>query len=573
MANYQLVMLEASDIQEYVFGSNELVQNIGASELVFHALTSWVFETLDELGLTHNVPKLNGAYEIAPDLGQYEITDASIAENDLGAEVIYTGGGKALVMFRDQPNARAFVEKLTRRALRDAPGLALVVASESVTWDTENDLRRALAELNRKLNARKHDRPFSTPLLGLGVTAPCAFTGLPAVNDDWYAEQNNEPMRLVSVVVDAKIRAFRDYQDERLQMILPQVRTTLQGKHALQDFVYDFDLLGSHGASSYLAVVHTDGNGMGKRFKKLGEKFSNNQDHARALRRLSASVSRASTAALNEAINALLQSHDDETDTFGGIVPVPLKAKRERNPQTGKMEIKRERQLPFRPIVFGGDDVTFVCEGRLGLTMAREYLNAYAAQELDDGKPATARGGAAVVHTHFPFARAYALSAKLCDSAKKYIKKFPNESLTALDWHFAVSGAVRDLDEIRAREYKVGQGNLYLRPYRLTVEDKDKLHTWGTFEKLARYFSTRTDDAKNNWSESRNKRRALRDALRAGPGATEQFLTLNGFELLKLEEEGFGTIHETGWQGELCGYYDALEALDFYVELKKEQQT
>ncbi len=553
MADYQLVLLEVGGIQEYVFGSNELVQNIGASELVFHATTSWMFETLDVLNLTHNAPNTNGAYTIDPALGQYAIGDASILQNDLDAEIIYTGGGKALVMFRNSNHARPFVEKLTRRALQEAPGLALVVASASVDWGTEYALRDALDALNKKLNERKHNRAFSTPLPGLGVTAPCAFTGLPAVGDDWYAKQNGEPQRLVSEIVDAKIRAFKKYQDTRLQAILSAENKNRYVELNLKDFVYDFDLFGSHGTSSYLAVIHTDGNGMGTRFKNLGARYPNNQDHARALRGLSQTVSSAATTALNKTINLLLKSYDGEK--FGGTVPIPVNK-------------RKERQLPFRPIVFGGDDVTFVCEGRLGLTLARAYLNAYAQHELTDGELATARGGVAVVHTHFPFARAYELSDALCRSAKRYIRDHATEKLTALDWHFAVSGAVRELDEIRKREYTVDAGKLYLRPYRLTLEGNDALHEWRTFEKIAQDFSTRRDNGKS-WSESRNKRRALRDALRAGADATRQFLALNELELLKLEAEGLGSIHESGWQGGQCGYYDALEALDFYVPVEK----
>lgn len=551
MAEYQLVLLEVGGIQEYVFGSNELVQNIGASELVFHALTSWVFETLDDLKLAHNVPKTGGEYQIDSALGQYKITDSNILKDNLDAEIIYTGGGNALVMFREKPNARSFIEKLTRRGLEHAPVLELVAASARVHWDDEGALTHALNDLHKKLSARKEDREFSTPLLGLGVTAPCAFTGLPAVNQDWYAEQNDEPTRLVSDVVDAKIQAFYEHHDDRLEMILPQVKTALQGKHALKGFVYDFDLLGTPGASSYLAVIHTDGNGMGKRFKKLGEKYLNNQEHARALRHMSESVSRAATTALNHAVNALLKSYDGEK--FGGAVPVAVNK-------------KRERQLPFRPIVFGGDDVTFVCEGRLGLTLAREYLYAYANETLHDGEKATAHGGVAVVHTHFPFARAYELSAALAQSAKKYINQNPSDNLTALDWHFAVSGVVRELEEIRKREYEVEDGKLYLRPYRLIPENKDVERTWATFERIIKEFSMPAEDGKS-WSESRNKRRALRDALRAGAVATKQFLDLNEQKLPKIFH--LGDIHETGWQGGKCGYYDALEALDFYVSLKQ----
>ena len=35
--------------------------------------------------------------------------------------------------------------------------------------------------------------------------------------------------------------------------------------------------------------------------------------------------------------------------------------------------------FPLRPIVFGGDDLTFVCHGRIGLALAARYLQYFEA--------------------------------------------------------------------------------------------------------------------------------------------------------------------------------------------------
>jgi hypothetical protein len=38
-----------------------------------------------------------------------------------------------------------------------------------------------------------------------------------------------------------------------------------------------------------------------------------------------------------------------------------------------KLTLENDKYLlPFRPIVFGGDDVTFICDGRLGLSLATQ---------------------------------------------------------------------------------------------------------------------------------------------------------------------------------------------------------
>lgn len=549
MQPVSLVQIEATGIQDYIFGSNNLAQNIGASENVTQATSLWVFETLDGLHLPHNVSRsAQNTYEIDQDIGTYEVTDRSIEQDELSAEVVYAGGGNALILFAIHSQAVEFIKGLTRRVLIDAPGLQVAAIREPINWEQEvfKDKHR---HQRSKLAARKSDRAASAPLIGLGVTAACSFTGLPAVGRDTDG-------RLSSSIVMSKLAA-EPTGLERLHRVLPGVR------QAGLEFVYDFDLFGTKGESSYIAVIHTDGNAMGNRIEAIGSHFNQAKDNAgyvKELRGFSRSVNRAAVAALRATVADLMASRNrDPQKRFGGIVPTP--------------HANKKPQLPFRPIVFGGDDVTFVCEGRLGLALATKYLEYFAAQKLSDNKQAHARAGVAVVKSHYPFSRAYDLAEELCASAKQYISRrkrppFGEDNLTALDWHFAVTGLVRDLPEIRQREYHVPAGNLYLRPYRLSDVDKDRLHSWPTFVSVARDFTTGTD-----WVDKRNKVKALRDALRGGSQTTQQFLLAYSPHHLpeivanpELQKQGWTTV-DTTMQTAECGYFDAIEAMDFFVAL------
>ncbi|NJP11256.1 MAG: hypothetical protein HC866_18740 [Leptolyngbyaceae cyanobacterium RU_5_1] len=158
--------------------------------------------------------------------------------------------------------------------------------------------------------------------------------------------------------------------------------------------------------------------------------------------------------------------------------------------------------LPFRPIVFGGDDVTFVCDGRLGVSLAIEYLNQFetCAKDPQTGlldwdvtankfvvKGATAAAGVAIVKTHYPFARAYGLAEDLCDDAKKlrthFRDKLEDWEGSTLDWHYALSGLFGGIDDIRDREYTVPAGSLTLRPVALSDDAPDVRRTWSVVEK------------------------------------------------------------------------------------------
>jgi hypothetical protein len=233
--------------------------------------------------------------------------------------------------------------------------------------------------------------------------------------------------------------------------------------------------------------------------------------------------------------------------------------------------VNRNR-LPFRPIVYGGDDVTFVCDGRLGLTLAAHYL-AQMEQALneeasgDQGSDKLyVRAGIAVVNTHYPFARAYELAEALAKSAKGYLQTISREKrVSALDWHFAVNGLVLELDDLRERHYETSDGTLTMRPILLNGEvDPTGWRNWRFFEKMTTGFLEDKD-----WAERRSKVKAYGEALRAGPEAAAQFL--KAFLPAKTHLEfppGAPDVARRGWLGKQAVHFDAVEALDFFVPLR-----
>ena len=231
--------------------------------------------------------------------------------------------------------------------------------------------------------------------------------------------------------------------------------------------------------------------------------------------------------------------------------------------------------LPFRPIVFGGDDVTFVCDGRLGISLAVVYLKAFEdeTKALPDGKgKATACVGVSIVKAHYPFARAYALAEALCASAKT-LRRALEQDVSCLDWHFTTGGLIGTLDEIREREYRANNGWLNLRPVALTAVGST-LRRWDVVAQGIKAFQG------GDWAEKRNKAKALRDALREGPAAVERF-RMHFLQKASLPEVAKGSQKggDTGWITNTKGeaernathrslYFDALELADRFVFLE-----
>jgi len=394
---------------------------------------------------------------------------------------------------------------------------------EEVPWDDPQEaFGKQVQAVLKTLAERKLNRKHSTPLLGLGVTADCQYTGLPATLIDSQDEN-----RRVSSQVLAKRKAF-PLADRRLKEEVPE--DLRDGR----DFLYRFNKFGER-ANRYLAVVHVDGNRMGERVENLAAdpRHASPRAYIEAMRRFSQSIEEAAREALQEAALAT---------TF--VVR-----------QAG--DRKEPEPLPFRPLVFGGDDATFVCFGDMGLPLAQIFLSALTKPALSDGKPLSGRAGVAIVKTHHPFSQAYNLAVALERSAKAYLRELGDSSLSALDWHISTGGPVSRLAEIRKREYSTQDGLLTMRPVHLGGSSD-----WRSWELLAQYISAFQMES-DEQDERRSKLKALQDALRAGPHAAEAFLIAN--PAIRIPPvPGHPESARTGWVGRRCAVYDSLEALEYF---------
>ncbi len=371
MSHYTLTLLDVAGIQDYIFASNVLRENIGASELVRRATRQWPLEEVRRLGKTNVKEGL-----IIGDTG--DLTQAQIQQDDLIAEVIYAGGGNCVILFTQELQAKEFVTRLNLRILAEAPGLDLVVQHISVNWETEPAKSDSLAAKVRAglddLTYQKSRRPVSMPLLGVGTTLACQSTGRPAIGTDadepGLKAKEAEP-RALSAEILAKLRVLEE-ANAYLKRLLPSELF----KEANFSIPYDFDDFGREsGEISYIAVVHADGNGMGRRIDQLRSDFARaeqNRDYITAMRAFSNAVELIARQALQALIARLLRHWESNEDEMivdwlvddGGQQREIARIVMSRDPDN------RRPFLPFRPIVFGGDDLTFVCDGRLGLGLA-----------------------------------------------------------------------------------------------------------------------------------------------------------------------------------------------------------
>ena len=505
------VLLDTVAIQKYVFASNRLKENLGASQLVENIYKNDLKDILEQI--TGSPVDMND-WENCPNI--LKMKDNPTIECEIG----YVGGGNALVFFRRESTAKEFIGNWTRMLLVNAPGLQTAIALSPFNLDNLDVFKNQLTSLHLRLNENKNKYFPNTVLTKHGITADCPLSGHSA--EVYHFDVNDE--KNISSVSKAKLDAAKISQDT----IRKNFKDILVDKF---DFTSEIDKLGQKKGENHIAIVHVDGNGMGKRFENCSSPAE--------IRSLSFSIASATHTAF-----ALLLQYVIENINF-------LTAK-----DSGFSIRLADNKLilPVRPIVLAGDDITFVTDGRLGVHFAEKFIQYWTEQNASDGKPLSASAGVAVIKSKYPFYRGYKLAEELCASAKKSSRKKNNKS--CLDFYFAVGGFSGTLEQIREKHFKVNEGELYFGPYLLGEENRDDEKSIFKLKQGIKYFSD-----KSKWP--RNKVKDFRSNLPLGKYATRQFiedLHVRGITL----PESFGSYSDQGWENSSTPYFDMIELMEFY---------
>ena len=162
-----LVLIETVGNQAFVFATNKLRENVGASELTAQAGTRFVLEAVRDVG----APDLcaNSAAEMRKTLRDSSLNRPADGSNPV--EVILAVSGKALLLVNHEESGRRIVSQVTRRALKEAPGLE-VRGVVSVLIQTEKYGTLDLHRENRVLHVDCRPQQSSPTFTDRGKRRP-----------------------------------------------------------------------------------------------------------------------------------------------------------------------------------------------------------------------------------------------------------------------------------------------------------------------------------------------------------------------------------------------------------------
>ena len=297
-----------------------------------------------------------------------------------------------------------------------------------------------------------------------------------------------------------------------------------------QNVYYLQDLGGDKDSSNFIAVVHIDGNAMGKRVEELQKTHGNDgwRHYKEIMKKFSESIDKDFKSAYQDMVGYVAKNLE-----HGYLKELKL----------------TDNHFPVRKIIAAGDDICFVSEGRIGLECAAVFLKALSDKRNEvDHKKYAACAGVAIVHQKYPFYRAYEAAEHLCSKAKAFgvaLDAQEGKDVSAIDWHIEYGKMGNSLDEIRSRYQTLDGKQMEMRPYIVTAPDpinqKEPLRQYSNFKKLIMKLVS------EDISYARGKIKELRTALKQGETSARYFLKFHNLEEIILES-----------------YYDIFKDLDYF---------
>ena len=394
------------------------------------------------------------------------VTDSSFFQDVAGdmyseaENLVYTGGGHTVLQFPDADTARAFGRRVSEAALRRYGGMEMF--ARCLPFDGESSPEENLTALTAALERKKALRKTSFRQLSAGVEA-----------------------------LDAEC-----FQPLLLETASPHPLGELCAPPEGCAFPKEFSELA--GDDPFIAVVHIDGNAMGRRVQQLYAGAGTDWEACRQrLQRFSNGIQADFERAFRETVEVV-----------------------------AKQKGVSSAVLPIRPLILAGDDVCFVTAGRIGLECARVFLERLRAKvNAEDKAPYAACAGVAIVHMKYPFHLAYALSEELCSSAKRFGASLDGGGrVCAMDWHVEFGQLKDGLSAIR-EDYETEDGNrLELRPLVVSAPEDVDLRRTGGMREWA-FFRAMCQAMKGEYKHvARSKIKQLRTALKQGEVESRFFI-------------------------------------------------
>lgn len=354
-----------------------------------------------------------------------EICTTVFKDFEKNGESVVRAAGNIKHLFYDRKSCEKAVKDFPRKVMEMAPGITISQAVVKMDGDFDT-FSKAIDELERLLHIQRN-KPIRPLNIGLTGIYHAQDTGLPI--DELYKDNSKQES-------ESALKLYKNSFGIYL-------------RH--NQIAYNIEEITEN--NDWIAVIHADGNGVGKIVQAIGK-------DSESLKQFSEALDNVTKLSAQFAFNAV-------KERFNG-----------------------SKIIPIRPIILGGDDITIICRANIAIDYTKAFISSFeenSKQQLGtlltkNKLPfncLTVCAGISYVKSSYPFHYGVRLADSLCSRAKNDAKKKENLvnelAPSCLIFHKVQDSFIEDYQTIIERELTTKDGATFeFGPYYL----HDKKNRW-----------------------------------------------------------------------------------------------
>ena len=544
---YVLCMYDIRGKQEFIYRSSKLKEIVGASLIIRDLFEDYLYESAkiyrNKINEDFNDTDADAIFRYDPnkeklDRFSFEEFEKRMNGDQYIGEIVYDGGGNFLLLYKDEVAMKKTTEIFTKKILKEIGTLKVVatyiggISKDNYHSDDLNnpgDYER----LYQKHRLRESTALYTLPYGSLPIvqTEPASSLPLTYMYDNAPADSSASEKKYVkySTETNAKLKKYwKEASNPGYEM----------GETVLDNIVAE-----TKGEDSMLAIFYIDGNAMGAKVQACLNGKKNYDDCVNLLREFSKKIQKTFI-------------DDRKVDML----------------KTDETKSSDKKNYKSRILIGAGDEMTIICKADESYETIKEYLSKIPS-------PYSSCAGAAIFHSHTPFADAYRIAEQCCeDTCKNYMKKNGLTLANLMDFEYCQGGIGFSLKDIREEN---GDDN-NSRPWLVEseVEEKVSYHYKPVKNKnLPSWEKGKTEEERSN-KEKINKLKDLLSLQKVEDFHTKLSLlgrtNIKGLAVpVSLSETALRTelrriiAHMSKDKKEKMGFKSDTDIVEYFVENKK----
>lgn len=411
---YVLCMYDIRGKQEFIYRSSKLKEIVGASLIIRDLFEDYLYDAAKICRNKEEYKDKDAIFRYDQnkeelDKFSFEKFEERMNGDQYIGEIVYDGGGNFLLLYKNENAMKKTTEIFTKKILKEIGTLKVVATyikdiSKDNYHSDELDKPGDYERLYQKHRLRESTALYTLPYGSLPIvqTEPTSSLPLTYMYDNAPADSS------------ASGKKYVKYATETNAKLKKYLKETSKPGCEMGEKVLDNIVAETKGEDSMLAIFYIDGNAMGAKVQACLREKKSYDDCVNLLREFSRKIQKTFI-------------NDRKADML----------KIDRTKSSNKNNYKS------RILIGAGDEMTIICKADESYETIKEYLSKIPS-------PYSSCAGAAIFHSHTPFADAYRIAEQCCeDTCKNYMKKNGLTLANLMDFEYCQGGIGFSLKDIR----------------------------------------------------------------------------------------------------------------------------